>query len=95
MDETLTGLQRNEVFVYLDDIVLYASSLREHEIKFSKLAKRLREANLKLQLDKCEFLRKEVTYLGHIITRDGVKPDPNKTCAVKKFPTPPLRMQKT
>jgi len=74
--------------VYLDDTVLYASSLREHEIKFEKLAARLRNANLKLQPDKCEFLRKEVTYLGHIIGEDGVKPDPKKVEAVREFPQP-------
>lgn len=88
MDHVLTGLQGIELFVYLDDIVLYASSLREHEIKFEKLAARLREANLKLQPDKCEFLRREVGYLGHIIGEDGVKPDPKKVEAVKRFPRP-------
>jgi len=88
MDTVLSGLQETKLFVYLDDIVLYASSLREHKIKFDKLAKRLRNANLKLQPDKCEFLRKKVTYLGHIITEDGVKPDPKKIHAVKNFPIP-------
>ncbi|KAL6417870.1 hypothetical protein ACFW04_012472 [Cataglyphis niger] len=88
MDQVLSGLQGSELFVYLDDIVLYASSLREHEIKFDKLAERLRQANLKLQPDKCEFLRKEVGYLGHIISDEGVKPDPAKIRAVKEFPTP-------
>jgi len=43
---------------------------------------------LKLQLDKCEFLRKEIAYLGHIIGSDGVRPDPNKINAVFKFPIP-------
>ncbi|KAL6416665.1 hypothetical protein ACFW04_013257 [Cataglyphis niger] len=88
MDQVLSGLQGSELFVYLDDIVLYASSLREHEIKFDKLAERLRQTNLKLQPDKCEFLRKEVGYLGHIISDEGVKPDPAKIRAVKEFPTP-------
>lgn len=88
MDQALTGLQGTELFVYLDDIVLYASSLREHKIKFDRLTERLRAANLKLQPDKCEFLRKEVGYLGHIIGRDGVKPDPSKIRAVKEFPRP-------
>lgn len=88
MDRVLTGLQGIEVFVYMDDIVVYARSLREHEIKFNKLAQRLRAANLHLQPDKCEFLRTEVTYLGHIISNDGVKPDPKKISAVKDFPTP-------
>jgi hypothetical protein len=90
MDQIFSGLQGNEFFVYLDDIVIYASLLREHEIKFNKLAKRLQEANLKLQPDKCEFLRKEVTYLGHIISDKDVEPDPKKIekFSVQKFPTP-------
>ncbi|KAL6417716.1 hypothetical protein ACFW04_012553 [Cataglyphis niger] len=46
MDQVLSGLQGNELFVYLDDIVLYASSLKEHEVKFNKLAERLKKANL-------------------------------------------------
>ena len=60
------------------DIVIYASSLIEHAQKFNKLAKRLRNVNLKLQLDKCEFLRKEVTYLGHVISEKGVRPPKNR-----------------
>lgn len=88
MDQVLSGLQGIELFVYLDDIVLYASSLSEHELKFNKLADRLRKANLKLQPDKCEFLRKEVTYLGHIISTNGVRPDPQKITAVENFPRP-------
>lgn len=88
MDNVLSGLQGIELLVYMDDIVIYASSLREHDIKIDKLMKRLREANLTLQPDKCEFLRHEVAYLGHIITDDGVRPDPQKIVAVKTFPIP-------
>lgn len=88
MDRVLSGLQGIELFVYLDDIVIYASSLTEHNQKFNKLAERLRSANLRLQPDKCEFLRKEVTYLGHIISEQGVRPDPQKIEAVKNFPRP-------
>lgn len=88
MDQVLTGLQGSKLFVYLDDTVLYASSLREYGIKFAKLANRLRAVNLKLQPDKCEFLRKEVTYLGHVIGETGVKPDPKKIQAMKDLPRP-------
>jgi hypothetical protein len=87
MDQVLSNLQGTDIFVYLDDIVLYASSLAEHQTKFNKLVERLRKANLKLQPDKCEFLRKEVNYLGHIIS-ERVKPDPQKILAVKEFPRP-------
>ena len=48
----------------------------------------MREANLRLQPEKCEFLRKEVTYLGHVINKNGVHPDPKKIEAVKNFPVP-------
>jgi len=88
MDRILSGLQGIELFVYLDDIVIYSSSLSEHARKFNKLAERLRAANLKLQPDKCEFLRKEVTYLGHVIGEAGVRPDPQKIESVKNFPRP-------
>jgi transposase InsO family protein len=88
MDNVLSGLQGNELFVYMDDIVVYARSLREHEIKCERLMQRLRDANLQLQPDKCEFLRHEVAYLGHIIGANGVKPDPGKIKSIMHFPTP-------
>ncbi|XP_043263448.1 uncharacterized protein LOC122403783 [Colletes gigas] len=88
MDQVLTGLHGTELFVYLDDIVVYSSSLREHEIKIKKLFNRLREHGLTLQTSKCQFLRREVTYLGHIVTAKGVKPDPRNLQAVKEFPIP-------
>lgn len=88
IDKVLNDLQGVELFVYLDDIVIYSSSLTEHAHKFNKLADRLRAANLKLQPDKCEFFRKKINYLGHVIGKAGVKPDPGKIKAVKKFPQP-------
>jgi len=88
MDLVLSGLQGEELFVYMDDIVIYATSLEEHARKYNLLIERLRRANLKLQPDKCEFLKTEVTYLGHVISKDGVKPDPKKLEAVRQFPRP-------
>ena len=88
MDLILTGLIGTELFVHLDDIVIYANTLEEHEIKFNNLAERLRKANLHLRPDQCEFSRPEVGYLGHIIDKNGVRPDPKKIIAVKNFPVP-------
>ncbi|KAI4472952.1 hypothetical protein M0804_015541, partial [Polistes exclamans] len=76
MDHVWTGLQGEEMFVYLDDVVLYARALSKHKTKLDRLAHRLRKANLRLQPDKCEFLRRKVIYIGHIIGENGVKPDP-------------------
>ena len=49
---------------------------------------RLREAGLSLKGSKCQFGLSEVNYLGHVVTADGIKPDPAKVKAVKEFPTP-------
>ena len=57
-----TGLIGTELFVYLDDIVIFADTLEEHEKKFNILIQRLK-ANLHLQPDKCEFLRPKIGYL--------------------------------
>ena len=88
MDQVLLGLQGTELFVYLDDIVIYAKDLEDHGKKVRCLLKPLKEANLSLQTEKCEFLFKEIAYLGHIITDKGVKPDPKKIEAVQNFPRP-------
>ena len=88
MDQVLTGLQGIELFVYMDDIVIYATSLEEHSRKLKSLLGRLKTAGLALQPEKCYFLKREIAYLGHVITQEGVKPDPKKIEAVEKFPIP-------
>jgi hypothetical protein len=57
-------------------------------IKIKGLFGRIRKYNLKLQPDKCEFLRTEVSYLGHVITEEGVRPDPRKVDVIENFPRP-------
>ena len=91
MDRVLSGLQGIELFVYMDDIVIYAKSLKEHKGKLEKLLGRLKTANLVLQPEKCKFLCKEIGYLGHVIAQEGVKPDPKKFQAVMQFPQPKNR----
>lgn len=63
-------------------------SLEDHQKQLKEVFTRLRKHNLKLQPGKCEFLRKEVSYLGHIITEDEVQPDPKTTESVVNFPVP-------
>ena len=88
MNSVLSGLTGTRCFSYLDDIVLYGKSLADHNIKLRAVLDRLRTYRLKLKPEKCQFLRKEVNYLGHRITEDGVKPDPQKVTAIESYPTP-------
>lgn len=64
--------------VYMDDILVFSTGIEEHYNNLKTIFKALRKANLKLQVDKCNFLKRETEYLGHILTTDGIKPNPNK-----------------
>ncbi|KAL0130247.1 hypothetical protein PUN28_002085 [Cardiocondyla obscurior] len=67
MNSVLAGLQGIKCLVYLDDVVIYGPTLEEHNKRLTSVFSRLRENNLKLQPDKCEFLRKEIVH------KDGKK----------------------
>lgn len=88
LNNVLSTMLDTEAFVYLDDIIIYSDTLEEHDRRVRRLFNRLREANLKLQPDKCEFSKTEVAYLGHVISEEGVKPNPNKIISIKNFPPP-------
>uniref|UniRef100_A0A146L2U0 RNA-directed DNA polymerase n=1 Tax=Lygus hesperus TaxID=30085 RepID=A0A146L2U0_LYGHE len=88
MDNCLRGVQNEICSVYMDDIIVFSSSLQEHMVRLRCIFDRLRQANLKVQMDKTEFLRKEVGFLGHLITESGLKPNPKKIEAITKFPVP-------
>ena len=60
-----------ELFVYMDDIVIYADSLEEHNRKLKVLLARLQNSGLTLQPQKCRFLQKEIVYLGHVFRARG------------------------
>jgi len=62
--------------------------LEEHILSLKKVFQKLREANLKLQLDKCEFIKKETELIGHIVTTTGIKPKPKKISTIINFPIP-------
>lgn len=88
MNNILTGMNGLTLAVFIDDIIVHAKSLKEHFERMVKLLQRLKDANLTLSPEKCQFLRKEVTYLGHKISADGVSPCPSKIKAVADFPRP-------
>ena len=88
MDKILMKYLNKFCFVYMDDIVIFSKSLQEHLLHLKLIFEELRKYNLKIQLDKSEFLRKEVPFLGHVITPDGIKPNPDKINAIIKYPLP-------
>ena len=88
MERVLTGLNWNICLVYMDDIICPASSFAEALVRLRTLFDRLKSAGLKLSPKKCHLFRKEVEYLGHVISSKGVQTDPRKISAVQEWPTP-------
>lgn len=88
MNIALAGLQYEKCLIYLDDLVVFGRNLEIHNKNLQDVFERLRKVNLKLNPQKCEFLKKEILYLGHSISSEGILPDPEKINTVKNYPCP-------
>ena len=88
MDCVLAGLQWTSCLVYIDDIIIMGKSFEDHLHNLQQVFDRLKHAGLKLHPAKCQFLQHKVHFLGHIVSAEGVTPDPSKTAKVKQWPTP-------
>lgn len=88
MTMAMTGLTYEKCLIYQDDLVCFSRDMESHIKNLQDIFKRLRKVNLKLNPQKCCFLQKELLYLGHVVSSDGVIPDPNKISVVKNYPVP-------
>ena len=75
-------------FGYLDDILIFSKNMEEHLKHVEILFQRLRQANLKLTARKCNFLKRHVQYLGHLILGNGIEPVPEKLRDLKEMVPP-------
>ena len=76
------------VKVIVDDLVVWGEDVEQHDLRLTQVLDRCRERNLKLNREKCHFRVSEVHYVGHMLSADGVKPDPKKVEAIIAMPTP-------
>ena len=86
MELTVKGL--NNVIVYIDDLLVHNSEHDQHRLSLEQLFLRLRQANLKLNLPKCNFGSDNVTYLGFRLTPQGILPGTDKLAAVANAAPP-------
>jgi hypothetical protein len=73
------------IIVFLDDILVYSKSKEENEKHLRMVLQVLRENQLYAKLRKCSFYQKQIHYLGHIITKDGIAVDPEKIEAIREW----------
>ena len=83
MDRVLAGLHWETCLFYLDDIIVFSSTWEEHLARLREVFERLRHAKLRLGAAKCTFAAKEVSYLGHRVTEEGLLPDPSLLAAIR------------
>jgi predicted aspartyl protease len=88
MDIVLAGLKWNCLLVYIDDIIVFSATFNQHLVDLKQMFNRLREANLHLKASKCFILQREIKYLGHVVTRDGIKVDADKVKAMTQMRSP-------
>ena len=84
--EVLKGI--TFAFGYLDDILIFSPDNKTHLEHLEVVFQRLREADLKLKASKCNFFKKHIQYLGHLVSGEGIEPLPEKLEAVRKMPPP-------
>jgi hypothetical protein len=88
MDKVFGDQNFQSVLIYLDDILIFGSTYEETMDRLKMVLHRLQKVNLKVKTEKCFLFFKRLRYLGHIISEEGVSPDPEKIKSVSEWPVP-------
>ena len=88
MEMALQGLQWITCLIYIDDIIVFGKNFDEHISRVEQVLERIQAAGLKLKPQKCEMLQTEVVFLGHVVSCDGVKPNPVNIAKIVGWPRP-------
>ena len=74
--------------VYMDDILVFSKNLEEHEQHLKEVMATLQKNRMFAKRSKCQFAKKSMTFLGHIVDSEGISVDPNTTKLVREWPVP-------
>jgi hypothetical protein len=88
MNATLSPLLRKCVLVFFDDILVYNKSYSDHLKHLEQVFQLLQIGKWKVKFAKCSFAQRQITYLGYVISEQGVSTSPSKVQAVSEWPTP-------
>jgi hypothetical protein len=88
MEQVLTGLQWEVALLYLDDVIVFSTDLPQHLQRLRMVFDRIRSAHLQLKPKKCHLFKSEVSFLGHVVSAEGVTTEENKINTVRDWPVP-------
>lgn len=80
--------QLSDLHIYVDDLLISSTNFSEHLAGLTMMFQKIKMSGMTLKLSKCEFLRQEIKFLGHVITPSGMSMNPSKLCAIHEFPVP-------
>ncbi|XP_055308499.1 uncharacterized protein LOC129572548 [Sitodiplosis mosellana] len=84
----LSDLIGHGIYVYLDDVLIYAPTQEEHDKLLREVLERLRKFSFQLKISKCKFYVRKFEYLGHIVSEHGMSPNPRNVAAIVNYPIP-------
>ena len=87
-ESCLGELHLNWCIIYLDDIIVFCQTPEEHVHSLRAVFNKLKASSLKLKPSKCDFFKKEIKYLGHVVSKEGVSTDPDKIKSITEWPQP-------
>lgn len=87
MDVVLLGLNWVNMLMYLDNIIMFSQTFKEHLTHLQAVFKQLAAANMFIKPNKCNFCHQELLFLGHIVQHKGIVADPEKLCVINKMVT--------
>ena len=93
MELALQGLQWVTCLIYIDDVIVFGKDFDEHMQRLEEVLDRIKKAGLKLKASKSYLLQKEVIFLGHVVSGEGIKPSPTNVTKVVDWPTPKTAKQ--
>lgn len=88
MSRVIGALKSAEVLVYLDDVIVFSDSWHDHVRQLEMVINAFHRANLTVKPSKCVFGASKLKFLGHLISGEGMKPDPDKVKALRELPRP-------
>ena len=88
MELALQGFQWITCLIYIDDVIVYGKSFDEHMHRVEEVLDRIKAAGFKLKAQKCLILQTEVVFLGHVVSGEGIKPNPTNIAKIVFWPVP-------